>query len=404
MPRFSIVITTTRPDLVGNAIRSALAQDFEDFELIVSDNTDDGCKELVDGFADARIRHVRPPEKLDLVPHWNFAFSQAQGEWQLLLCDDDALAPNLLSVINRDIDEHPEVETISWRFGSFDHDGTAHGQNSLRFDVPGFSGKRTLMSSRELIGEMFDSGFGVIGSAKRKIPLIPFSAFSRKLMDKIRDAMNGELFLPICPMTSSTLAALALSDMTLKIDVPLTILGTPSDSQVTRVSDPATYEKYLEKQPFLYAPKDTSRFPRAAHTETVLRTQAALPRLLGDYELNWEKFFIVLFQDCISGHWDEDKPENLDRLERALERFPATLRARVHAQIASLEVTTAQRNSLMKMIQRKLHYTFGRIAGAVGYKKFSGGQSFDGKKLGLLDISDCARLLGQITGQKPLRG
>ena len=146
MPRFSIVITTTRPRLVGYALRSALAQEFEDFEVIVSDNSDAGCREVIEAFADSRVRYVRPPEYLTVVPHWNFAFSHAAGEWQLLLCDDDAIAPNLLSVVDQAVRTHPEADTVRWLHGSFADETGPYADSRGAFTVPSFTGRVSVLS------------------------------------------------------------------------------------------------------------------------------------------------------------------------------------------------------------------------------------------------------------------
>ena len=43
---------------------------------------------------------------LRIVDHWNFAFSKASGEWQILLCDDDALMFNTLGKLNKIIENY----------------------------------------------------------------------------------------------------------------------------------------------------------------------------------------------------------------------------------------------------------------------------------------------------------
>src|SRR3990172_6897765 len=114
MALFSIVITTTRPELVCFAVRSVLSQDFKDFEVVVSDNSDGGCRDVIEGFADSRVKYIRPPKYMRLVEHWNFAFSHASCDWQMHLCDDHAFVPSLLSILVKEIERYPDVDTFVW--------------------------------------------------------------------------------------------------------------------------------------------------------------------------------------------------------------------------------------------------------------------------------------------------
>ena len=81
---------------IGKAIESVLAQTFEDWELVISDNqSTDGTSEICAAFAarDERIRHV--PTRRDLSIHENFraAFHHSRGTYFRWCGDDDWLEP-----------------------------------------------------------------------------------------------------------------------------------------------------------------------------------------------------------------------------------------------------------------------------------------------------------------------
>ena len=85
---------------VARAIESALNQDFEDFELIISDNastdgTEDICREFQK--ADSRITYVRHPRNIGAAKNYNYVFSIADGEFFNWLAHDDILLPRFLS-------------------------------------------------------------------------------------------------------------------------------------------------------------------------------------------------------------------------------------------------------------------------------------------------------------------
>ena len=81
---------------ISQAIESVLAQTFEDWELVISDNlSSDGTSEICASFAarDERIRHI--PSGRDLSIHENFraAFHHSRGTYFRWHGDDDWLEP-----------------------------------------------------------------------------------------------------------------------------------------------------------------------------------------------------------------------------------------------------------------------------------------------------------------------
>lgn len=94
-PKYSVIIPSRNGcRYLSYAIRSVLDQQFEDFELIVSDNhSSDGTWGFLSSLSDPRLRSVQPLEPLSMTRHFEFAIGQAKGEWITVLGDDDALQP-----------------------------------------------------------------------------------------------------------------------------------------------------------------------------------------------------------------------------------------------------------------------------------------------------------------------
>jgi len=97
-PRVSVAIPTwNRAHLVGRAIRSALAQTFQDFELcVVDDGSTDGTREVVAGMVNARVAYVRHEKNGGISRARNTALARARGEWMAFLDDDNEWAPDYL--------------------------------------------------------------------------------------------------------------------------------------------------------------------------------------------------------------------------------------------------------------------------------------------------------------------
>jgi hypothetical protein len=98
MPKVSVVIPTcNRPELLKRAIRSVLAQTFQDFEIIV---VDDGmkvrAKDAALGFSDPRIRYIENETSLGGGGTRNRGIDEAKGEYIAFLDDDDEWLPEKL--------------------------------------------------------------------------------------------------------------------------------------------------------------------------------------------------------------------------------------------------------------------------------------------------------------------
>ncbi|UWQ48124.1 glycosyltransferase family 2 protein [Leisingera aquaemixtae] len=82
------------------AIQSVLAQEFQDFELIISDNAStDGTEAICRRFAeqDPRILYVRQPRNIGAAKNYNYTFHLARGAYFNWLAHDDILGPAFLS-------------------------------------------------------------------------------------------------------------------------------------------------------------------------------------------------------------------------------------------------------------------------------------------------------------------
>ena len=93
----SIVVPTyNRVGLLRQTVASALAQNHDDFEVVVvddasEDDTWDWLRDL------SGVRAYRNPTRLGLAANWNRAISLSRGQYVLILQDDDLAEPNLVT-------------------------------------------------------------------------------------------------------------------------------------------------------------------------------------------------------------------------------------------------------------------------------------------------------------------
>ena len=113
-PTFSVILPTkNRPELLSYVIDSILMQDFPDFELIISDNSDDDQSfELLKQYQDSRIKYFKTGS-LSMVENWNYGYSQAIGKYFLLIIDKYLMKAHVLSILSAYLNIHP-TNLVSW--------------------------------------------------------------------------------------------------------------------------------------------------------------------------------------------------------------------------------------------------------------------------------------------------
>ena len=110
-PFFTIAIPVyNRLNYLKEAVQSVLSQSFKDYELLIIDDgsTEEGIWDYISSLTDDRIRAIRNPKNLGIVPNWIKCIVEAKGIWFKFLLSDDILFNNSLSVINDLINTYPD--------------------------------------------------------------------------------------------------------------------------------------------------------------------------------------------------------------------------------------------------------------------------------------------------------
>ena len=104
-----MITTYNRSRIVCRCIDACLAQDFEDFEVVVVDDgsSDETEAVLRDRYSDPRVRFVAHAENRGINPARHTGSRQASGEWVVVVDSDDELLPGALTRLRELIDELP---------------------------------------------------------------------------------------------------------------------------------------------------------------------------------------------------------------------------------------------------------------------------------------------------------
>ena len=108
IPAFNAEATLAR------TLESILAQDYPNFEVIVSDNrSTDDTAQIVRGYAARGIRYFLKPEHSDLAePNWNYVLSLASGPFIALYHADDLYTPTMVRRQVEFLQAHAEVSSV----------------------------------------------------------------------------------------------------------------------------------------------------------------------------------------------------------------------------------------------------------------------------------------------------
>ena len=113
MPKVTIVLPTfNRRDTILRAVKSAQAQTFADWELIVvDDGSTDGTSSLIEGI-DARVRVIQQKNR-GMTEARNAAIRAGTGEYCAFLDSDDEFMPHHLELCVAFLDAHPQEPSVS---------------------------------------------------------------------------------------------------------------------------------------------------------------------------------------------------------------------------------------------------------------------------------------------------
>jgi len=196
-------------------------------------------------------------------------------------------------------------------------------------------------------------------------------------------------------MTSGAAAALACSKNTVKIDAPLTVLGSPPDSAGNIAKDSQTFEKMHKGIEIELAPIKSMRIFPCNSTDAMLRVRARMPHQLGALPWNPVNYFLachLAIRELRKRGSDVDREQTM--FDNALAAAGMGV-ADALATVLSEHGGAPQSAGLLKKGANKIR----RVASILGYKPLQIDHAIDVKRKGIRDIADAAKYLGTYTVQ-----
>ena len=115
---------------IEQSVDSVLAQTYENFEVIVTDNrsTDATMQILRERYgSDPRVRIFENETNIGLVANFNRALSHARGQFVVWLCADDWFLSNHLARLEEVFAHHPALDVVYTNIYFADERGRACG-------------------------------------------------------------------------------------------------------------------------------------------------------------------------------------------------------------------------------------------------------------------------------------
>jgi glycosyltransferase involved in cell wall biosynthesis len=101
MTRITVIIPTReRCETLGASIRTCVEQDYDNLEIIVSDNaSQDDTEAVVHSFSDPRLRYIKTDRPLGMTANFEFALRHANPGYIVYIGDDDGLMPGAATIV-----------------------------------------------------------------------------------------------------------------------------------------------------------------------------------------------------------------------------------------------------------------------------------------------------------------
>lgn len=324
MPKYSIVLPTLNGrETLAIVLPAMLGQiGRPDIQWIVSDNcSDDGCYDwlLQLAAADRRLRVVRPPHRLRIGEHLEFAYRFAEGRWLCHIGDDDLLLPERFEILDRVIDQ-TGADIISGRF--------------LRYLWPGYPDP-TVANSLDPNQHFGDQVSLLTGAefARRMLNdknIYPGGSWSirRDVVERVRRRagwFSSPQHLEFFGMRS----AACLSRRAAVVDAPLFVLGRHAKSSCSLAYLPIRWLgsrrwdwNFEDPQPYRHCP-----FPWKAYCtlslDAALSVKETFPEALAGVEIDWRHWTDLIFREAAELVRIGQLPQSvINDFQRAVARLP----------------------------------------------------------------------------------
>lgn len=299
-PKYSIILPTLNGrETLSVTLPAMLAIDRDDVEWVISENhSDDGTYDFLRRIStdDERVKLVRPPQRLPIGKHLEFAYQQASGRWLSHLGDDDSILPWRFDLLDQIIDRGGERcglirgEYVRYSWPEFPERSSA---NSI--DAATFTNTCELVEGKHFAGKLLNQSHVHGGGAW--VVRHDIVAAVRKRCGYFASPQHVEFF--------AMRAAAALCDQAALVGLPLFILGRHSKSSGTQYFQP---KRIIQNQTWDWAFEDPDAYRHSPFNwksystlslDAALSVQNALAPELASVGIDWRKWSKTIHSEML---------------------------------------------------------------------------------------------------------
>jgi glycosyltransferase involved in cell wall biosynthesis len=225
--KFSVLLPTrNRKELLARAIETVRRQDYDNWEIIVSDNfSDEDISGYVASLSDPRIKYFRTDSFIPVTENWNNALIKSDGDYIIMLGDDDCIMKGYFSTLSDLIKQFKSPDFIYTNAFLYAYPSVmpsvpegflrTYSNRSLFYEVkvPYFLEKKKAM---ELVD--YSLNFKVMFDYNMQ-----FSLVSRKLINNMK--VYGEFYQSPYPDYYASNAIMLKAETILVVPEPLVTIG-----------------------------------------------------------------------------------------------------------------------------------------------------------------------------------
>lgn len=288
-PKFYIVIPTrNRYNTLRYAVQTCLNQDYENVEVIVSDNAStDNTPQITQVFNDKRLRYQRSEKLLPMLYSWEFALSSVKEPGYVhFMGDDNGITPDALQRVSQLIERtRLKIYLSSLIQYTWPNQTTKNGFLSIP------KGERVfVINSASALKAAYNLTIGF-----DRMPTINASFVHTSVIDRIKDIFGGHYFIASNPDVCSAVANACFEKEYVYTERPFVINGASVHSNGMQGGNSNNKSSFVDDNingGYVYHPKFP---PSKAYHLNVYEAFAKVSDYLKfknikSYSLNYPKF------------------------------------------------------------------------------------------------------------------
>jgi glycosyltransferase involved in cell wall biosynthesis len=220
---FNVIIPTReRADTLLHCLRTVIAQNYADLNIIVSDNFgQDNTREVVESFSDKRITYINTGKRLSMSHNWEFALNHVSKGWVMYLGDDDGLMPGCLTKAAKVITD-TNCDAIATKLSHYFWPDSKVWEDCLM--IPTTTGME-IRDSKVWLAKLMNGSVSYT-----ELPMLYTGGLAKKsVVDTARDS-SGRFFLSMTPDVYSAIAIASVTRSYVMLKEPIFLSGASSHS------------------------------------------------------------------------------------------------------------------------------------------------------------------------------